>query len=89
MGTLRKTEIGRGRARTESGKTVRAGGRAPWPECGELGGAGRGAGGAEGGGAGRAFGALRRGGWRPLGRAGRVCALCRSGRKMAREGKLG
>lgn len=90
LGTPRRTETGRGRAKTESGKTEPAGGQEPWPECGELGGAGRGAGGAEGGGAGRAFGALRRGGWRPLGRAGRVCARSAApGRKMAREGKLG
>lgn len=73
LGTPRRTETGRGRARTESGETKPAGGRAPWPECAELGGAGRGAGGAEGGGAGRAFGALRRGGWRRWG-ARAVCA---------------
>lgn len=46
--------------------------------------------GAEGGGAGSAFGAPRWGGWRPPVRAGcRVCALPRSGRKMAQKGKLG
>lgn len=76
LGTPRRTETGRGRAKTESGEDGaggRAGGLAPRPGRGELGGAGRGAGGAEGGGAGRAFGALRRGGWRPPGRAGRVC----------------
>lgn len=58
--------------KTKRGRRMRAGGR-PGQGVGSLA-AGRGAGGAEGGGAGCVFGALQQGGWRPLGRAGRVCA---------------
>lgn len=89
---------GGGRTRTESGerRCRRAGALAQGPrarEPGEVelgGGAGRAEGGGEGGGAGSVFGAPRQGGWRPPVRAGRcVCALSRSGRKMAQKGKLG
>lgn len=100
-GHLRRGQGGRGLKVGKEEADRRAGGRAPWPggvtarEPGEVelgGGAGRGEGGrrGEGGGAGSVFGAPRQRGWRLPVRAGRcVCALLRSGRKMAQKGKLG
>lgn len=95
-GHLRREEDGRGlkvgkeEADRRAGALAR-GSRARGPGEVELGGgAGRAEGGGAGGGAGSVFGAPRQGGWRLPVRAGRrVCALLRSGRKMAQKGKLG